>query len=88
MSESTAADRLAKAGHTTASGGRCELCWRTAQTMYANGQGAYESLVSAYYAAMGAAEAAALTPTPVDCPPGSPTPTPSGLESISEEVSG
>ena len=52
-------DYLEAKGHKLVDG-CCELCWRNAATMYAMGQGPYESHVDAYHKAMAEAEKEAL----------------------------
>lgn len=42
---------LKERGHTV-DGTRCALCWSRAQTLYANGQGPFDSLNDAYYEAL------------------------------------
>lgn len=46
----TVNDVLLAEGHT--SPGLCQLCWHEAARLYAGGQGAYESQIAAYVAAM------------------------------------
>lgn len=47
----TLAEVLATEGHTVGNG-MCEKCWREAATLYAGGQGAYESHTDAYHAVL------------------------------------
>jgi hypothetical protein len=46
----TAEDYLRATGHN--SDGCCEKCWSEAATLYACGQGAYESHTAAYFAVL------------------------------------
>jgi hypothetical protein len=58
MSETPANAYLLRTGHNN--GGRCEKCWTEAASLYAGGQGAYESHTEAYHAVMERYQAAAL----------------------------
>lgn len=75
----TANDVLLERGHTN--DGRCDQCWRDAAAMYAGGQGAYESHVDAYYAAMKRAEEEAVSDVEGDEQVGRPTGEPEGERS-------
>ena len=61
MLDSPAQAYLIRTGH--GSGGRCSKCWSEAATLYACGQGAYESHTSAYYAVTARYEDEALAAT-------------------------
>ena len=53
-------DWLRAHGHKADGRGVCEKCWRTAASMYAMGQGPYNSHSEAYHAAMQQAEEEAM----------------------------